>query len=29
MIIPGIVQINGIWRGKIILSSWNDFLGEN
>lgn len=27
--IPGIEQINGIWRGKIILSSWNDFFGKN
>lgn len=27
--IPGIEQTNGIWRSKIILSSWNDFFGKN
>lgn len=27
--IPGIEKINGIWRGKINLDSWNDFFGDN
>lgn len=27
--IPGMEQTNGIWRSKIILSSWNDFFGKN
>ena len=29
MIIPGIEQINGIWRGKVNLNSWNKFFGDN
>lgn len=29
MMIPGIEQISGIWRGKINLNSWNDFFGDN
>ena len=28
MMIPGIEQINGIWRGIIDLDSWNDFFDE-
>lgn len=29
MIIPEIEQINGTWRGKISLNSWNNFFGDN